>query len=86
MYIIVTGLSGQLDIVQFSDSGVSPFNRAEFHYFGSIHANEVSKCALNSSPNSVIKFFFYDKTNYLKIITFVEGRNVTFCAVFILSE
>ena len=34
MCTIVEGLSGQLDVVQFSDSGVSSFNLAEFHYFG----------------------------------------------------
>ena len=47
----------QWDLVQFSDSGVSPFNGMQFHFFGSIDANEVSKCALLNSPhNSIMEF------------------------------
>ena len=44
----------QWDLVQFSDSGVSPFSGMQFHYFWSIDANEVSKCAL---PNSSVMEF-----------------------------
>ena len=75
------GCTCQQDLVQFSDSGVSPFNRLQFHYLGEVYANEVSKCQL-------LKFYtklcneVYNMTNYWKIITSARGGGVTFCAQF----
>ena len=72
--------------MQFSDSGVSPFNGMQFHYFGSIDANEVSKLC-------IIKFFtqqlneIYDMTNNLKIIISVRrGGAYFFWSVYNLAH
>ena len=53
-----------------------------FIIFGSIHAKEVSKCALlNSTPKNLI----YDMIDSVQIITSARGGGATFCAVFILK-
>ena len=71
----------QWDLVQFSDSGVSPFNGMQFHYFGV----NWRKWGVQMR---IIKFStqqrngIHDMTNNLKIIISDRGGNLLFCSVY----
>ena len=75
----------QCDLVQFSDSGVSPFNGLQFHYFlvnwGKLG---VLMCIIKFSTQQ--HDGIYDMTNNLKIIISVRrGGNLLFWSVYIDS-
>ena len=78
-------LSSQYDLVQVSDSEMSLFNRALFHYYlVNSYKGGVKKC--------IIKFYtkqrnkIYDMTNYLKTIITIRGGRYFLQGLVVISR